>query len=111
MHEMETASRYKLPIVYFLLNNNRLGLIDKHAVSILKGNPISEKFIDINWCQIAQSFGWATKRIEASHQLDKILPEVFSTKVPMLVECRISPNEVAPDFYIALKKHENKKYT
>src|SRR5207237_1055486 len=109
MHEMETVARYNLPIIYFLLNNCRLGLIDKHATALLGGKPISNKFLDIDWCQIASSFGWDSKRIDDPLKLDTLLPTIFATKKPLLIEYRISSEEMAPDFFIALKKHDEQR--
>ena len=49
MHEMETAVRYRLPILFILLNNQRLGLIDEHACHTWGGLPVSKDFFDVNW--------------------------------------------------------------
>ena len=102
MHEMETAARYRLPIIYFLLNNNRLGLIDKHATALLKGKPVSDQFIDVEWCAIAQSMGWAATRIDSPRELKNLIPLLSSIQKPLLIDYRISPNEMAPDFFITL---------
>lgn len=109
MHEMETAARYHLPIVYFLLNNTRLGLIDKHATAILHGKPISDQFIDLNWNHIAQAFKWKSYQVTSESELNNIIPTIFSYNGPMLIDCKISPEEMAPDFFITLthvKKQE-----
>jgi acetolactate synthase-1/2/3 large subunit len=104
MHEMETATRYNLPILYFLLNNQRLGLIDKHATALLGGAAVSENFFDIDWIQAGRAFGWTTIRIETAQQLSDAWPGLFPTRKPTLVDFRISAEEMAPDFFITLNK-------
>lgn len=105
MHEMETAVRYHLPIVYFLLNNQRLGLIDRHLTELQNGHAISDRFTDIDWIQIGQAMGWQSIRITSIDELNHRWSDLMSTDQPTLVELQIPATEMAPDFFIARQKH------
>lgn len=100
MHEMETAVRERLPVTYFLLNNQRLGLIDRHAVDLLGGNSISSQFGPVDWQKIGAAFGWRTTRVRSSGELDEVWDEMTDGTTPSLVECVVSADENAPDFVL-----------
>lgn len=103
MHEMETAVRNDLPITYFLLNNERLGLIDRHAVDVLGGRPVSAAFTSIDWQAIAPAFGWRATRVRDSTELDEVWDEVCDGSRPTLVECVVPADESAPDLVLTLR--------
>lgn len=105
MHELETAVRYRLPIVYFLLNNQRLGLIDRHAVDLLGGEPISAGFSAMDWQAIAGGFGWRSHQVSSAGELENVWPDLFGTPTgPVLVECVTPVDEIAPDLFLTLRK-------
>jgi len=107
MHEMETAVRNDLPITYFLLNNERLGLIDRHATELSGGQPISSKFSHLDWQSIAPAMGWRSYKVTSGDELDKIWETICDAAVPTLVECVVPPDEEAPD-YIVTREHARK---
>ncbi|MEU6626134.1 thiamine pyrophosphate-binding protein [Streptomyces litmocidini] len=109
MHEMETAARLGLPLVYFLLNNERLGLIDRHATDLLGGDPVSSSFTSVDWQSVAASFGWRSHRVTDTDALksawDEILAPADGPARPTLVECIVPATEMAPDFLLTLKRN------
>ncbi|MFD8497339.1 thiamine pyrophosphate-binding protein [Amycolatopsis sp. NPDC059657] len=107
MHEFETAVRNDLPITYFLLNNERLGLIDRHAVDLLGGGPVSAGFGSLDWQAIAAAFGWRGLRVGSGAELDAVWDEAVAGTGPTLVECVVPADEGAPDF-IVTKQGERK---
>lgn len=106
MHEMETAVRYQIPILFILLNNNSLGLIDKHATQILKGQKISQNFYDIPWAETAKNFGWKAISVTDIEELEQFWKYTFPATGPTLIEYRIPSEELSPDYLLTL---ENKK--
>jgi acetolactate synthase I/II/III large subunit len=107
MHEMETAVRNRLPITYFLLNNQRLGLIDRHAVELLGGQPVSAQFSHVNWQQVASAFGWRAVRVSNPDELDVMWNQVCDGSAPTLVECHVPADEGAPDFIVTKQGEKN----
>ena len=100
MHELETAVRARLPITYFLLNNQRLGLIDRHAVELHGGSPVSGEFGPVDWQRIAPAFGWRSVLVRSADELDARWDEATAPDEPTLVECAIPASEGAPDFIV-----------
>ncbi|MBX6168908.1 MAG: thiamine pyrophosphate-binding protein [Thermobispora bispora] len=107
MHEMETAVRHDLPVTYFLLNNERLGLIDRHAVDLLGGRPVSSDFTSIDWQAIASAFGWRSVRVRDTSELDAVWDTVCDGARPTLVECVVPADESAPDLVLTLRGDED----
>ncbi|GGK75282.1 thiamine pyrophosphate-binding protein [Mangrovihabitans endophyticus] len=103
MHEMETAARLNLPITYFLLNNQRLGLIERHAVGLLGGRGVSDGFTAIDWPAIATAFGWRSFRVRDRDDLATRWKEICDGWAPTLVECVVPADEVAPDHTVTPK--------
>jgi acetolactate synthase-1/2/3 large subunit len=100
VHEFETAVRARLPVTYFLLNNQRLGLIDKHAVELHGFQPVSAEFTPLDWQRIAAAFGWRSILVRSAGELDACWEEAVSGSQPTLVECVVPASECAPDFII-----------
>jgi acetolactate synthase-1/2/3 large subunit len=98
MHEMETAVRNGLPVTYFLLNNQRLGLIDRHAVDLNGGDPVSDGFHSVAWQQVAAAFGWRSFLVRDNNDLAALWPELNRVRRPTLVECLVPVDENSPDF-------------
>ena len=86
----------QLPITYFLLNNQRLGLIDRHAVELHGGSPVSGEFPLVDWQRIAPAFGWRSVLVRSADELDARWNEATAPDEPTLVECAIPASEGAP---------------
>lgn len=104
LHDMETARRMNLPIVFFLLNNNRLGLIDQHAEMIHGGKAVSDAFVDLDWEHIASAFDWRYIRADSIAALRAGLPVLDEVGAPTLVDYKVPANELAPDFLLTLRR-------
>jgi acetolactate synthase-1/2/3 large subunit len=103
MHEMETAARHRLPLTYLLLDNQRLGLIDSHATSLLGAAPVSAHFAPIDWASVARGFGWQVRQVTDAPELD--WQALWSTQTgPVLVHCNVDRDELAPDFRLTLAR-------
>ena len=86
--ELETAIRYKIPVVVLILNDNAFGFIkwEQEAKGFANfgldlGNPDFVKF--------AESFGAAGFRVRKAGDLPEILREAFALNRPAVIECPI----------------------
>lgn len=86
--ELETAIRYKIPVVVLILNDNAFGFIkwEQEAKGFANfgldlGNPDFVKF--------AESFGAAGFLVRKAGDLPGILREAFARNSPAVIECPI----------------------
>lgn len=82
--ELETASRYKLPLIIFILNNN--GIFFGHDSMPddelpLNLTPLNLK-VDTRYEKMAEAFDGKGHFVKTHSELEKICQEVFDTKNP-----------------------------
>ncbi|MEM5331110.1 thiamine pyrophosphate-binding protein [Paraburkholderia sp. JHI2823] len=88
MHGMEiqTAARYRVKIIYVVLNNSAHGAIHIDAIS---NGSISEQFTRLprhSWTAFASSLGVTARRVERLDDLDDVLEEASQRDGPFLIE-------------------------
>ncbi|KLU22387.1 thiamine pyrophosphate-binding protein [Caballeronia mineralivorans PML1(12)] len=88
MHGMEiqTAARYRVKMIYVVLNNSAHGAI--HIDAISKGS-ISEQFTKLprhDWTAFASSLGVAARMVEHLDELEDVLSEASRYNGPFLIE-------------------------
>ncbi len=109
--ELETVARYKLPIKYILLNNSRLGLIDKHATELLGGKPISGDFTNVDWTAIARAFGWNATTVDSAGNIRATLRAALLSTKPEFLNVVIDADEESPDYVLTKERALGSKYT
>lgn len=97
MHDLETAVRYRLPILFVLLNNKSLGLIDSHMTRFHGAAPLSQAFHDIDWARVVQAHGWKYIDTRETSQISDALRTAFPLEQPTLMEVRVPQEEISPD--------------
>ncbi|WP_231337553.1 thiamine pyrophosphate-binding protein [Paraburkholderia sprentiae] len=88
MHGMEiqTAARYRVKVIYVVLNNAAHGAIHIDAIS---SGSISEQFTQLprhSWSAFASSIGVAARAVEQIDELDDVLNEACRYDGPFLIE-------------------------
>jgi acetolactate synthase-1/2/3 large subunit len=86
--ELETAHRYKIPIVVLLLNDNAYGFIKWKQ----KNSNFPDYGLDLgnpDFVKYAESYGCRGFRVARNNSLEKILNDAFGTNQPSLVDCPI----------------------
>ena len=93
--ELETCSRYRVPVKIFLLNNSALGMVRQWQE--LFWNERYSATTSISPCRfaaLAEAFGVPGYTCESLGGLEDILPDILSAPGPALVDCRISREEL-----------------
>ena len=94
--EIATAVNYKVPVVWIVQNNAKLGLVDELQKFSLGENTVSTHFKEVNFAKIAEGLGAQGFRIEKPGELTKILPQALESGKPTVIDCIIDPDEVPP---------------
>lgn len=105
--EILTAKEYKLPIVYFVINNAMLGYVE-HGQKFIYGRSIEGvKQQRISIADVAQAMGIKSMQITDIKELDKCKEIISSLSEPLVVELVTDGTEIpiAADRFKALKNN------
>jgi len=87
-----TAVRYNLPIKYIIIANSSYRLLKVNKIRQM-GEGVKGRFLgmdldapDIDFCQLAQSMGIQSQRVDHPDELQKVLTSAFNTDKPALIE-------------------------
>ncbi len=86
--ELETALRYKVPVVVLILNDNAFGFIKWEQQA--KGFPgFALDYSNPDFVKYAESFGAAGMKVKETDYLPDLLRKAFSLKKLVLIECPV----------------------
>lgn len=86
--EIETALRYKLPVVILLLNDNAYGFIKWEQQAKGFGN-FGLEYDNPDFVKYAESYGARGMRMNKGDSLPDLLKRAFTLKTVVLVECPV----------------------
>lgn len=94
MNELVTARSYNLPMVMIVMNNTVLGMV-RQWQKLFYGRRFSQTdpHRQTDFVALANAFGVKGMTIHNDGEIDKVLSEAFALNVPVLIDCRISPDE------------------
>jgi len=99
MHGMEilTAKEHKLPILFVVMNNARLGMVyHGHSLQYKRSHPSFEQQ-PVNIAAMSAAMNIPSKRIEAMEDLtQEMLDELMSVKGPSVLEISLIDNTIPP---------------
>jgi acetolactate synthase-1/2/3 large subunit len=103
MHEMETATRLRANVKFFLLNNgNRLGLLEEHLRHLHGAADVLGVRSPIDWRAIAEGFSWQYARVTEGADVAAHADHALSCSGPMLVDVACDAT-LSPDFENTLR--------
>jgi acetolactate synthase-1/2/3 large subunit len=98
IHELGTVAVQKLPIVFFVLNNNGYGSIKSTQDTYFQGRRIGtdpDCGLGLpNLERISDSFGIKYEYISENSEIKEKLGTILEGVLPRIVEVRVSPNQV-----------------
>jgi len=86
--ELETALRYKIPVVVLILKDNAYGFI-KWKQQKMHFEPFALDYGNPNFARFAESFGAAGFQVKEKDELAKVLNMAFALNKVAVVECPI----------------------
>ena len=90
--EIETALRYRLPIVILIWNDSSYGLIEWKQMNQF-GRASNVRFNNPDFVQYAESFGARGYRVERTADLPAILSEALATDTVSVIDCPVDYRE------------------
>ncbi len=94
-NELETAARYKTPIVIVVFNNATLGF-QKHYEEKLFGEYRECDFLDVDYAALARNLRCAGERVTEPDEIGAALDRALLSGLPYVVDVAIDPNAAAP---------------
>jgi acetolactate synthase-1/2/3 large subunit len=92
VQELETAVRYKLPLVVMIWRDDAYGLIEwKQMNSFGKSSHI--KFGNPDFVKLAESFGALGLRVDQTEDLPAILQQALAHDGPVVIDCPVDYSE------------------
>ena len=90
--ELETAVRLEIPLVILVWRDNGYGVV-RWKQQVRFGRTSSVEFGNPDLIRYAQSFGAAGYRVTDASELQPILIEALSSKVPAVIDCPVDYTE------------------
>jgi acetolactate synthase-1/2/3 large subunit len=91
--EVVTAVNYHIPVKWFVLNNQSLGMIRDLQNILFKGRRISSEFINPDFVKLAESMGAAGFRITSQNEVGPTVEEALRNGRPTVVDVLIDADE------------------
>ncbi len=90
LNELATASKYNVPIIEILFDNQVLGMV-RQWQKLFYDNRFSHTTLEkkTNYEFLAKAFGIKTLKIEKDEDVEPVLSEAISSKEPILIHCVI----------------------
>ena len=89
-NELVTASKYNIPIIELIFNNNVLGMV-RQWQRLFYSKRFSHTTLDrpTDYVKLADAFGIKAYVIEKKSQVKTVLEKAIKSKSPVLIDCRI----------------------
>ena len=106
MQEMSTAVQHDLPIKFFILNNEWMGMV-RQWQQLLHGERYSHSYSDSlpDFVKLAEAYGGVGFRAEHPDELDDKIREMIAVRKPVLFDCRVTKQENCFPMIVSGKAH------
>jgi acetolactate synthase-1/2/3 large subunit len=94
--EIATAVHNDIPVVFIVLNNQKLGLVHDLQTFTLGENTVATRFRKINAAKVAEGLGAVGHVVEKPGELKRLLPAAIASGKTTVIDCIIDPSEVPP---------------
>jgi acetolactate synthase-1/2/3 large subunit len=89
IHVLSTAIQYRVPVVFLVFNDSRLGMVQEWQ----RDRPIGSEFIPTDFAAIARGFGCEGYRITFPKDLGPALEKAYRSTVPVVLDVLINREE------------------
>lgn len=93
IQELATVREYQIPVKIFVMNNGYLGMIRQTQEKLYGGKYYQSKMNNPDFITLAKGYDIQGFRVTSLKQLQEVLPEIFNTNKPIIVDCIINELE------------------
>ncbi|NUK31637.1 thiamine pyrophosphate-binding protein [Parageobacillus sp. VR-IP] len=110
MQELETASRYHIPIISIVFNNSMYGTIRMHQELHFPERVIGTDLGHVSFAELAKCLNANGIRVETEDQFTRALIQSFNETKPTVIEVMTDPNQISVTATIdELRKRSNSR--
>ena len=94
MQELATASRYNIPIIEVVINNQVLGMV-RQWQTLFYGHRYSQTVLNdaVDYCKVAEALGCVAFRVEKKEEVLPAITKAMESKRPALIEVVIHEDD------------------
>jgi acetolactate synthase-1/2/3 large subunit len=94
MNELATASRYQIPIIQVILNNQVLGMV-RQWQTLFYDKRYSATILDdgVDFCKVAEGLGCKAIRVTTKEEVLPALKMAMKARGPVVIECMIGKDD------------------
>ncbi|GMA49783.1 acetolactate synthase large subunit [Alicyclobacillus contaminans] len=94
LQELSVLVDYQLPVKVVILNNQALGMV-RQWQELFHGARYSESLLSSSpdFVKLADAYGIPGRVVTSPGDVERVLAEAFAHPGPVLVECRVAPDE------------------
>lgn len=95
MNEIATATRYNIPIIEVIMNNQVLGMV-RQWQNLFYGKRYSATVLEdkVDFVKLAEAMGARAYRITKTEEVEPVLREAMAAKEPVVIDCRIGKDDM-----------------
>lgn len=94
MNELATASRYNIPIIQVVINNQVLGMV-RQWLTLFYGKRYSQTVLKdkVDFCKVAEGLGCTAIRVTKKEEVAPAIEKAIALKAPVMIECMIPEDD------------------
>ncbi|MCM1160520.1 MAG: biosynthetic-type acetolactate synthase large subunit [Roseburia sp.] len=94
MNELATASRYNIPIIQIIINNQVLGMV-RQWQTLFYGKRYSQTILTdkVDYCKVAEGLGCKAFRVTKKEEVLPVIKKAIELKEPVVIECMIQSDD------------------
>ena len=107
MNELATLSRYNIPVIQVIINNQVLGMV-RQWQTLFYGKRYSNTILSdkVDFCKVAEGLGCKAIKVTTEEEVSAAIKEAMEYEGPVVIECVIDKDDkvfpmVAPGTAIA----------
>ncbi|MBP1926378.1 acetolactate synthase-1/2/3 large subunit [Sedimentibacter acidaminivorans] len=90
--ELVTISKYKIPVIIIMLNNNTLGMVRQWQRMFSQARySETDNYDDVNYQKLVEAYGIKGYKAESLIELSDILEETCNIDEAIFIECKVNP--------------------
>lgn len=93
--ELATVSRYQVPVIQIVMNNNALGMVRQwQKIFYVERYSHTNLGTEVDFVKVAEAYGIKALTISSNEEAEGVLKEALASGGPVLIECRIHPDDL-----------------